>query len=121
YVGWNIIPTGPYAGQQVQLSGSYWPFYDTKANRFAAKDPRPSLEERYGTHAGYVCVVTAIANAEIRKGFLLVADAQTLIADASGSNVLASPFTPTADDAQLGNTLCAAPDAQALTATGRQH
>ena len=24
YVGWNIIPNGPYAGQQVQLSGGYW-------------------------------------------------------------------------------------------------
>ncbi len=120
YVGWNILPSGPYVGQLVQLSGGYWPFHDTKANRIAAKDPRPSLEERYGTHAGYVCVVTAAANREVRKGFLLVADAQTLIADASGSNVLAFPFAPTADDVQFGNTLCSTPDAKALNATGRQ-
>ncbi len=121
YVGWNIIPSGPYAGQQVQLSGAYWPFYDTMANRTAANDPRPSLEERYGTHAGYVCVVTAIANKDVRNGFLLVADAQTLIADASGSNVLAAPFAPSPDDVQRGAALCSAPDAQGLTATGRHH
>ena len=40
-------------------SGGYWPFWDTQANRQSAGDPRLSLEERYGTHAGYVCVVTA--------------------------------------------------------------
>ena len=64
--------------------------------------------------------LTAAANREVRKGFLLVADAQTLIADASGSNVLALPFAPTPGDAQFGNTLCSAPDAKALNATGRQ-
>jgi hypothetical protein len=120
YVGWNIIPSGPYVGQQVELSGGFWPFYDTRANRIATNDPRPSLEERYGTHAGYVCVVTAVANKDVRKGFLLVADAQTLIADASTSNVLASGFTPTPNDVQLSNILCAARDAKALIATGRQ-
>lgn len=28
YVGWNI-PSGFYEGQQVQLSGGYWPFQET--------------------------------------------------------------------------------------------
>ena len=79
YVGWNIIPPpSPYAGQQDSLSGGYWPFQETSTARTSAGDPRPSLEERYGTHAGYVCVVTAAANREVEKGFLLVSDAETL-------------------------------------------
>jgi len=120
YVGWNIIPPGTfYAGQQVQLQGGFWAFQQTRADRMTAGDPRPSLEERYGTHRGYVCVVTAAANDAVRQGFLLVADAQTLIGFASNSNVLAAPFTPSSTDANTEARLCSSPDAQALTATGR--
>jgi hypothetical protein len=120
YVGWNIIPPGTfYAGQQVQLQGGFWPFRLTHADRVTASDPRPSLAERYGTHAGYVCVVTAAANDAVREGFLLVADAQTLIGFASASNVLAPPFAPTLADTNTAAQLCSRSDAQALTATGR--
>ena len=83
-----------------------------------AGDPRPSLEERYGSHKGYVCVVTAAANDAVRQGFLLVADAQTLIGFASGSNVLQG-LTPTPADTQTETRLCSGPDAASLTATGR--
>src|SRR5580704_1855328 len=48
-------------------SGGFWPFWDTKANRLAAGDPRPSLEERYGTAAGYNCVVTNAINTAVRS------------------------------------------------------
>jgi hypothetical protein len=122
YTGWNIIPPpSPYAGQQDSLSGGYWPFQETKTARTSAQpvDPRPSLEERYGTHAGYVCVVTAAANRSVEKGFLLVSDAQTLISQATASNVLASPFVPTATDTSQASLLCSDPSAKALTATGR--
>jgi hypothetical protein len=102
-------------------SGGYWPFWDTQANRTAAGDPRPSLEERYGTLAGYVCVVTEAANSAIEEGFLLVSDANTLVADASASNVLGPPFTPTGTDTKLANQLCSQPSAKAITATGRTY
>ena len=118
YTGWNIIPPpSPYAGQQDSLSGGYWPFFDTKTNRLAAGDPRLSLEERYGTHKGYVCVVTAAANNNVAKGFLLVSDAQSLISQASSGNVLFG-YPVTGDDQQTENSLCSRPGAQALTATG---
>jgi hypothetical protein len=120
YVGWNIIPPGTfYAGQQVQLQGGFWPFQQTHADRTAAGDPRPSVEERYGTHKGYVCVVTAASNDAIRQGFLLVGDAQTLVGFASGSNVLTTVATPSPDAPATEARLCAQPGAQALTATGR--
>jgi hypothetical protein len=107
YVGWNIIPPGDfYSGQQVQLAGGFWPFQETKTARMSAGDPRQSLEERYGTNAGYVCVVTRAANKAVAQRFLLQSDAQTLIADATASNVLAPPFAPTPEDANLGNRLC---------------
>lgn len=107
YVGWNIIPPGDfYAGQQVQLSGGFWPFQETEQDRMAAGDPRPSLEERYGTSAGYVCVVTAAANSAVAQRFLLQSDAQTLIADATASNVLAPPFAPSTEDVNRANRLC---------------
>ena len=89
-------------------------------NRKAAGDPRPSLEERYGTKAGYVCLVTSIVNKDVRNGFLLVADAQTLINDANGSNML-SGVAPTQADNQRAAHLCDSRDAQSLNATGRQH
>jgi hypothetical protein len=122
YTGWNIVPPpSPYAGQQDSLSGGFWPFQQTAAARMAAGDPRPSVEERYGTHAGYVCVVTAAANSAIEQGFLLVSDANTAVGFANASNVLVPPFVPTAADTSLADQLCSSPSAQAITATGRTH
>jgi hypothetical protein len=119
YVGWNLATTGWYGpsasngpGSVGQVfagagnSGGYWPFWDTRANRVAAGDPRPSLEERYGTHDGYVCVVTAAVNAAVQQRFLLPSDAQTLISSANASNVLASPYSPTSADTERGRSLC---------------
>ena len=115
YVGWNLATTGWYGpnasngpGSVGQVfagagnSGGYWPFWDTQANRAAAGDPRLSLEERYGTHAGYVCVVTAAANEAVQKRFLLASDAPTLISNATASNVLGPPFMPTPADIDSG-------------------
>src|SRR5438477_4934236 len=63
YLGWNIT-AGPgstqyagqpfHAGQVCNYVGGMVPLAKTKAQRMAAGDPRLSLEERYGTHAGYV-------------------------------------------------------------------
>lgn len=119
YVGWNLATTGWYGpnasngpGSVGQVfagsgnSGGYWPFWDTRANRVAANDPRPSLEERYGTHAGFVCAVTRAVNVAVQQRFLLPSEGPTLIANATASNVLAAPFVPTAKDTLFGNLLC---------------
>ncbi len=122
YTGWNIIPPpSPYAGQQDSLAGGFWGFWDTKANRVAHSDPRPSLEERYGSHQGYVCVVTAAANRNVAKGFLLVSDANAIVSQADQGNVLAAPFVPTPDDIKLAASLCLSPNSQKITATGWIH
>jgi hypothetical protein len=97
---------GPYVGQQDSLSGGYWPFYETAAQRTTAGDPRRSLEERYGTHLGYNCVVRVAANKNIAQRFLLPSDATTLMAQASAGNVLTSGYTATIADTSLANPLC---------------
>jgi hypothetical protein len=64
------------------------PFGKTQAGREASGDPRLSLQERYGDHAGYVAAVRAAAANAVAEGFLLPSDADALIAQAAASNVL---------------------------------
>lgn len=111
YSGWNITAYGFYKGQQCGLSGSYYPFKVTKAERVAAKDPRPSLEERYGTHAGYVCVVKAAARKNVKERFLRTSAASRLIGQAQESNVLRG-ITPTAAGRKVAQSLCSALDSR---------
>ena len=87
YLGWNVTAAGFHAGKICNYAGGMIPFARTKAEREAANDPRLSLEERYGTHAGYVTAVTAAANKAFNAGFLLAADRKALIELAEESNV----------------------------------
>jgi hypothetical protein len=111
YTGWNLTSLGWYTGQVIPGaggSGAYWPFWDTKAHRMSNGDLRLSLEERYGTHAGYECVVRqAIVNA-VAARHLLVADAASVTTLANSSNVLNPPYVPTTAGTSVANTLCAA-------------
>jgi hypothetical protein len=54
YLGWNITVSGFHKGQNCNYTGGVIPFARTKAERDASKDPRPSLQERYTDHPGYV-------------------------------------------------------------------
>jgi hypothetical protein len=108
YTGWNTFAAGIYKGQQCALTASSFPFQETKAERIAAQDPRPSIEERYGTHQGYVCVVTNAANKSVKKRFLRESAATTLIAQAQAGNVL-TDITPTDEDQALAKRLCSPP------------
>jgi hypothetical protein len=79
YTGWNLraAPTGgddgcDHFGQQIN-------FARTKADRIAAADPRPSLEERYPNHADYLAAVGAAANALARDRLLLDEDVQAYV------------------------------------------
>jgi len=70
------------------LFGSYFPYAKTTASRIAAGDPRPSLEERYGSQAGYVAAVTQAANDLVARRFMLQVDADAAIAAAAANPVL---------------------------------
>ena len=76
YLGWNITSSGFHAGQTCNYVGGMVPFAKTKAQRLAAGDPRPSLEERYNNHHdGYVAAVRAAADNAACQGYLLAGPA----------------------------------------------
>ena len=75
-------------GKICNYAGGMIPFAKTKAERLAKGDPRLSLEERYGTHEGYVAAVQAAAAKAVAQGFLLQSDADALVAQAAAGNVL---------------------------------
>ena len=88
YLGWNITASGFHKGKVCNYQGGWIPFAKTRAERLANGDPRLSLQERYGDHAGYVSAVKAAAANAMARGFLLQEDADSLIAQAEASNVL---------------------------------
>ena len=88
YLGWNVTAGGFDKGRICTLSGGYWPFAKTKAERIASGDPRLSLEERYGSHQAYVDTVKKAADQAVAERFLLREDADRLIAQAAASDVL---------------------------------
>jgi hypothetical protein len=88
YLGWNITASGFHKGQVCNYEGGWIPFAKTLAERMLTGDPRLSLTERYGDHAGYVAAVTRAADNAMAQGFLLAADRDALIAEAQASDVL---------------------------------
>ncbi len=88
YTGWNELAEGFGRGGGSGLYGGFIPFAPTKAERMAARDPRTSLEERYGNHQGFVERVRAVTSDQVAAGWLLPEDAETLFAQAEASSVL---------------------------------
>jgi hypothetical protein len=86
-VGWNTRK-GSRAGEACNLEGAYFPFATTKDERKRTGDPRPSLEERYGSHAGFVQAATAAASQLVRERLLLQVDAESYIEAAKASKIL---------------------------------
>ena len=82
YTGWNV-----YRAQPCELcdrDGSLIPFARTRREREAAGDPRPSLEERYGSRESYVAKIKAVAAALVADRLLLPADAEAYVRNAEG-------------------------------------
>ncbi len=70
------------------LTGSYLPFHATQQQRQASGDARPSLQERYGTQAGYVQEVKDAAQRLVEQRFLLQRDADAIVKKAQQSSIL---------------------------------
>ncbi|MEO3471196.1 alpha/beta hydrolase domain-containing protein [Roseomonas sp. CAU 1739] len=81
--GWNYFREDRFGGGGFcNLQGSAFPFAATRAERVAANDPRPSLEERYPTREAYVAALRQAASRLIAQRLLLEEDAATAIAAA---------------------------------------
>ncbi len=84
YTGWALRAEGldgcDAAGQKIA-------FAKTRAERLAAGDPRPSLEERYPDHGAYVSAVARAAQALKAERFLLDEDVAAVTAAAQAASV----------------------------------
>lgn len=87
-VGWNVRREGCRGGDLAGLEGSFFAFARTRAERKANGDPRLSLEERFGDHAGFVAAVRAAAEHLVEARFMLCADAEAWVTAAEQSDVL---------------------------------
>ena len=91
YLGWNVTAPGArpfHAGQICHYVGGMVPFARTRQERLARQDSRLSLEERYGSHEGYVQAVRQAVQRAQASGFLLPEDGLNLIRQAQQSQVL---------------------------------
>ena len=86
--GWNVYAAGPRGNDLCGLTGSFFPFARTQAEREANGDPRLSLEERYGDHAGFVDAVRRAADESVARRLLLPEDAEVIVRMAEESDVL---------------------------------
>ncbi|TFG43437.1 MAG: hypothetical protein E4H43_01720 [Bacteroidia bacterium] len=88
YTGWALRREGFGAGDLSSLNGMLIPFKTTRKERIEAKDPRLSIQERYGSHEKYVEAVRKAAQELVKDGFLLPEDAEAEIRKAEKSDVL---------------------------------
>jgi hypothetical protein len=91
YLGWNVTAGGDKPFHQNEICnyvGGMVPFARTRGERLAQADSRLSLEERYGSHDGYVKAVRQAADRAVKAGFLLPVDAAALVDAAQKSQVL---------------------------------
>jgi hypothetical protein len=107
YLGWNLTANGFNKNQLCGFAGGYVPFARTRTEREQTKDPRPSIEERYGTLDGYVCVVKHAVATAVGERFLLPAAAQRLIAEAEKSDILPRAADNSNENRKIGSELCA--------------
>jgi hypothetical protein len=80
YCGWNVRhPDQGAPGDLMQMMGSTLPFARTRSERERARDPRPSIEERYATRDAYLEQVRSAARELIAQRYLLAEDLEAII------------------------------------------
>ena len=63
----------------MQMMGSTLPFPRTPAEREQRRDPRVSIQERYGTRAGYLAAVRAAAETLVAARHALAEDVEAMV------------------------------------------
>jgi len=86
--GWNTRTPEFTDGDLCDLNGMYIPLHKSRAERLAAGDPRPSLEELYRAHEGYVAAVRRAAQQLHEDRLMLQEDVDAYIAAAEASDIL---------------------------------
>lgn len=86
--GWNTRTPEFTDGDLCDLNGMTVPLFGTFEERSAAGDPRPSLEELYGDHRGYVQHVRRAALRLVAHRLMLLEDVHAVVQEAAQSDVL---------------------------------
>jgi hypothetical protein len=79
YVGWNAQAGAEGPQELCTQVGGVLPLPATRAERQAARDPRPSIEELYPTPDTYVAAVEAAASRMVAERILLPMDADATV------------------------------------------
>jgi len=98
YTGWGLR-SGVWANDGCEASGQYIPFKATKAERLAGGDPRPSVEERYHSHAQYRSKVIQAVDKLVKDRFLLCDDTDDMVARLLQAGLDAGVPAPSSDNA----------------------
>jgi len=91
YMAWNVGRKDRFEDGFCLFQGAFIPFAATRAEREAAGDPRPSIEERYPNREAYVAAVRKAAEALVAQRTMLPADAAHLIRQAQTDGIRLSP------------------------------
>ena len=105
YTGWNVRHADiGGAGQTLAPGGTVVggaiPFATTREERLATGDPRPSIDERYGSRDEYLERVRACAEALVESGYVLAEDVDVLVAQGGEvyDAIVRMPAAVAADD-----------------------
>jgi hypothetical protein len=83
FAGWNPRhPEQGAPGDLMAMMGSTLPLARTRAARERSGDPRPSIEERYGSRAAYLAAVRTAAEALVGARHALAEDVDAMVARA---------------------------------------
>ena len=78
--GWSLRSAeGGAAGELCYLDGAALPFARTAAEREAAKDPRPSLTERYQDKNAFLARIRTAAQDLVKRGYYLEEDVEKTV------------------------------------------
>ena len=91
YLAWNVGRKDRFEDGFCIFQGAFIPFAPTRAEREAAGDPRPSLEERYPTKESYVAAMRRAAEAQVAQRLLLARDAERLVREAEDQGIRTGP------------------------------
>ena len=79
YTGWNFRLPGQAENAMAAVYGGYLPFANTRDERIANGDPRPSIEERYGSRPRYVRLVALACQRLLEERLILEEDADRFV------------------------------------------
>jgi hypothetical protein len=91
YLAWNVGRKDRFEDGFCLFQGAFIPFARTRAEREAAGDPRPSIEERYPTPDAYTAAVRRATQALVTQRTLLPADAALLVRQAETEGIRLAP------------------------------